>query len=715
MKKICTILFTLIITGIGSGQQENVEAVSDGIERSNQSVSERNMELIFVKLRASTTNDSYSTDVYFNSNATLGFDLGYDASLFGAIPAFVLYSELVEDNEGLPLALQAVNTTHISGVSIPLGVSAYQGQLLTFSIIQSTLPPSIEIYLDDTVANTSTLLNNSNYTITPATALSGSGRFFLRTSTPSVTYTYTDAIWSPEDPTGIANATDDIIVASGDLTLSSDLNVNTVTVNPGASLTIDLDVTLTVNNGLTLESNSTSYSSLIRNGSVVGPLSYERHININGSGSTGSNDLVSAPFTGQPFNEFAAANPNILSNTEGTLFLFGPFDKNMGAYVTYANTETATLNPGVGYRAASDNNGSFTFTGTDNNTEVAIDIRNSGPNNEEWNLVGNPYPAYLNVQQFLLNDVGGVANFQLFDAPTAAIYGYDGSALNGWTIYNLATTNASTVITPGQGFFVSANAASTDLYDLMFTPEMRSAGTTDDFIVGRNSELTFLKLKLNSTTNTYSTDFYFNSNASSGFDLGYDAANFGTIPDFAIYSQLVENNIGDAIALQTLNASDVLDITIPLGVNAIQGEQITFSIADSTLPTSINVYLIDVVANTSTLLNNSDYIFTPTTALSGTGRFFLRTSENALSITNNSLDTLTVFALHTSNEIVVRGSLEINTVLNLYDIQGRTVITTELDTTSFENRIDVTALGSGVYIIHLDNKTHQKTQKIVIN
>ena len=724
MKQIYTSLVVfLLLSGMSFSQQiiHNVDSNNSAIhtdfdETSNDVVTEQNTELVYMTLRANTSNASYSTDVFFNANATLGFDLGYDASFFGALPEFVIFSELVEDNTGLPLVLQAVNSNDVFGVSIPIGVNANQGQQITFALTNSTLPDSINIFLDDTTENTSTLLNTSNYVITPTTNLSGTGRFFLRTSLPSVTYTYTDGVWTPNNPIGIATAIDDIIVASGDLTLASDLSVNTVTVNPGTSLTINSDVTLTANNGLQLKSNSTSYSSLIRNGSVNGTLSYERHVNINGSGSTGSNDLISAPFTGQPFNAFAAANSNILSNTENTLYLFGPFDKATGTYLTYSNTETATLEPGVGYRAASNDNNTFTFVGLDNLNDVSIDIVNSGPNNAEWNLIGNPYPAYLNVQQFLLHDVGGVANFQLFDAPTAAIYGYDGSALNGWTIYNLATITASTVIAPGQGFFVSADATNSSLYNLEFTPEMRSAGTSDDFIVGRNSQLTYLKLNLNTTAESFSTDFYFNTNASAGFDLGYDAQVWGgVVPEFGIYSHLVEDNAGLSIALQTLNISDLADTSIPLGIHANQGEQLTFSIANSTLPESVNIYLDDVVANTSTLLNNSDYVMTPNTNLSGTGRFFLRTSEDALSTFENNLSKLTIYAINNSNDIVVNGRLENHTQLDLHTIQGRLVMRVKLDNAVLQNHIDVSSLQKGVYIVNIYNNTQQKTQKVIIN
>ena len=527
-----------------------------------------------------------------------------------------------------------------------------------------------------------------------------------------ITYTFNDT-WSPNNPNGSATAGDDIVITSGNAIINTNLSVNSVTVNAGAGLTVDSGVTLTTSNGLDLESNSTSYSSLILNGTITGTITYERHVNINGSGATGSNDLISAPLTGQTFSDFVNDNPNIFNN--GTLYLFGPLEKATGTYVTWTGTETATLNPGVGYRAASDDNNSFTFTGTANNTTITNDIENAGTNNAEWNLVGNPYPSYLNVQQFLTHDLGGVTNIQLFDAPTAGIYGYDGSALNGWTVYNLANTTLSTVIAPGQGFLVSADATNAPLYDLEFTPAMRSTGTGDDFIAGRNAELIYLKLKASTSNNSYQTDFYFNNNSSLGFDLGYDAKIWGNAThDFAIYSHLAQDNNGTPITLQSLPVSNLTDVSIPLGVNANQGEQLTFSIADMTLPASINVYLDDVVANTSTLLNSSDYIITPTTTLSGTGRFFLRTSEDALSTVDNSFDRLNIFALNTSKELVVSGQLQKNTTLNLYDIQGRLVLSTKLDTTTLQNRINTSSLSGGVYIVNVSNTTQQKSQKVII-
>lgn len=126
------------------------------------------------------------------------------------------------------------------------------------------------------------------------------------------------------------------------------------------------------------------------------------------------------------------------------------------------------------------------------------------------------------------------------------------------------------------------------------------------------------------------------------------------------------------------------------------------------------IYLDDTVAGTSTLLNTTDYVFTPSVNLTGTGRFFLRVFDETLSTTENRIETLDVFAVNNTKEIVVKGQLSEDTLLNLYDIQGRSVLSTQLDHSSISNRVDVSALNGGVYIINIENETQSVIQKIIL-
>lgn len=183
------------------------------------------------------------------------------------------------------------------------------------------------------------------------------------------------------------------------------------------------------------------------------------------------------------------------------------------------------------------------------------------------------------------------------------------------------------------------------------TSEILNGASPNFYFVSYHESITDAENGTNQLPNSINsiTDFYFNPNASQGLDLGYDAEVF---ENANLYSHLIEDNTGKQIALQALNSTDVSNVSIPLGVSANQGEQIRFSISESTLPDSVLVFLDDVLANTSTLLNDGDYVITPTTDLSGTGRFYLRTSEEALSTAENSFDTLNIFALNSSKEII---------------------------------------------------------------
>lgn len=539
----------------------------------------------------------------------------------------------------------------------------------------------------------------------------------------AVNYTFDGTTWSPSDPNGVSTINSDIEIMSGNAVINASTSCNTMLVHAGAGLTVNATATLTVTNGLTLASNSTSYASLILDGTISGTMTYKRHVNAF-TGSTG-NDLIAPPLTGEAFNDFATANPNIYENPNDTnQKLFGPFDKTTGTYLNYNSTDTNTFSAGVGYRAARDasedttHGTTFDFTGTAENGSVAIYIDNSGPQFEIWNLIGNPYPSYLDVQGFLNHEVAsGITNIDLFASGSKAIYGYDGDASDGWTIYNLANTTANTLITPGQGFFVSADPTLVNTHNVEFTPAMRSTGTTDDFIAGRNSDLVYLKLNLSTNHNSYTTDFYFNANASEGLDEGYDASIWSGIPpNFSVYSQLVQDNTGQAIALQALHTSYLDDISIPLGVNANQGEAITFTISDYVLPESVNVYLEDLVLSTVTLLSAADYSIVPTTNVLGTGRFFLRFTTHNLSTPTNQRHNLNIYALNASKEILISGIMYDATSVEIYDIQGRKIRTRQLDANSTENRMDVSTFSPGIYVVCVKNdRTRVLTKKVILH
>lgn len=517
---------------------------------------------------------------------------------------------------------------------------------------------------------------------------------------------YDNAAWNqvPTPETGLKNA---LVRASEAVDFNSNINLLSLRVQEDADVSIDAGTTLNIPN-TTMESTGTTYSSLISDGAIIGDVTYKRHVNT--SQTVGGNDLVTPPVIGQGFADFLSHNDNIISNSDDTLYLFGPFDKPSGSYVTYANTETAILNPGLGYRAATTDNETLSFTGTIHQGVVNQPVFNIGPAYAEWNLIGNPYPSYLNVQDFLTNPT----NLGALDAMNVGIYGYDGDASDGWVIYNLNTTDANTVMTPGQGFFVAVdNDASVE-----FTPNMRRHGNSDDFIPGRNLITNqYIQLQLSNGNRDYKTDFYFNNNSTPGLDPGYDAAMFGqSAGAFAIYSRLVEGDQNFDLAIQSLPLDFLSNGEIPLGVNAAQGQRLTLEMNVSNIEAGVEVYFEDRLENTFTLLNSGPYVLTPMVDLVGTGRFYLHYSKDTLGQNNPSQNALRIYKSSNSQTIVIAGILPASTEAELYDVNARRVQGKKLSTATEHNTMDVSALQSGVYILRLMSSSgFTQTKKILID
>jgi hypothetical protein len=107
-------------------------------------------------------------------------------------------------------------------------------------------------------------------------------------------------------------------------------------------------------------------------------------------------------------------------------------------------------------------------------------------------------------------------------------------------------------------------------------------------------------------------------------------------------------------------------------------------------------------------------VLTPSTALSGTGRFYLRVANSTLSTVDHTLDQLSIYTNKADKTIVIAGQLLEPTTASVYDVQGRLVSTTQLQTTLRSQTIDVSQLNDGIYVVKLHNAAQNKTQKVII-
>lgn len=512
----------------------------------------------------------------------------------------------------------------------------------------------------------------------------------------------------------------------------------TMEIAPDGAVTVE---TL-INDGLVeFQSSSSRYSSLIANSiEGNGRGRYHRFVNQAGSGATSNNDLVSTPLVGQTFGDFAAENDNLLSHpTIPTQKGFGPFNKTTAEYQNYDTAINANtlLEIGVGYRTGAKRDGNLTgapfiYTGTISTSDISVPIANTSDDFGRWNLIGNPYPSYIAMRELILLNILQFDESENYDG----IYAYNGnpedSQINSekWETHNLASTQdgGRQSMAPGQGFYVSSKTGG-GLFT--FSADLRVPEFGDDFIEGRPAapiENASLRLTITNNTNSTFTDIYFNNESTLDHDRGYDSAQIGN-PPFSIFSKLVEDSTNRDVPLviQSLPYSILeTEVSVPIGIKANEGEQITISAIDtpgpSPLPESVEVYFEDIVAQTSTLLDTSTlphshhHIFTPSTKLTGKmGRFFLRFTNKSLSTNNPDFDALVIYSPLNTGNLIVRGHVNEATKLEVFDLNGRLVQNFTVQPYQAENRFEVSKFASGIYIVKLNNKTQSRIKKIQIN
>ena len=136
-------------------------------------------------LSINKNNSNYFTEIYFNENGTDLVDGGYDTRTFPSA-SNAIYTRLLEGDEGTNLAIQTLNFEEVNNKVIPLGINSEAGTEATISISEHTTNPSTYVYLEDAMEGTFTNLKETDFVITPDSDLQGVGRFFIHTSSTTM-------------------------------------------------------------------------------------------------------------------------------------------------------------------------------------------------------------------------------------------------------------------------------------------------------------------------------------------------------------------------------------------------------------------------------------------------------------------------------------------------------------------------------------------------
>jgi hypothetical protein len=518
-------------------------------------------------------------------------------------------------------------------------------------------------------------------------------------------------------------ATDDVVipggltnypVISGITALTANLTINvggTFTIDPDGALTVDGDLNIVdFNDLLTINSNASNSGSLIVTGSSIGVgfFAYNRHIPLSSNWfltSLAFGEQLSVVFLSQ--NNLAIASGGFPINTaSGRNRGIGFYDNGDAPDPWTYVRETVggrgaqpsflpNISAGEGFAIRLTASGTLYMEGYALEGSVSKSVtRNAGVNS--FNLLGNPYPAYLNSPAF------ATANTGILQEETVWVSnGSSYSTHNGADPIELA---------PGQGFFVKVNASGS----VNFTRSNQSHQSNDNF--GKQEARPTFELFLENSTEKKSTKVFYIENKTTGFDNGYDSSMFeDSNSNISLYTELVTNNQGEKLAIQTLPNGNIENYVVPLGVKAVADNEITFSISASNFNEDIKIFLEDRFTNTFTRLDesNTTYNVTLESNLDGVGRFYVHTTQAALSIdSNQALSGVQVYKMN--DNLRITGLTQGNANVLMYNVLGKEVLSTSFSAKGTNDISIPHNISNGVYFVKLETTDGILNKKIIL-
>ena len=491
-----------------------------------------------------------------------------------------------------------------------------------------------------------------------------------------------------------------------------------VTINSGSLFTLSAGKFLTVNNslsnneglsGLRLKSDENASASVISTSTGV-LATVEKYLKAD------KWYIVSSPVSGQTISGFLANNDSIPH---------GPGIRGMTIYAEslgswgsfFSNSEAGSLDPGEGYLVRTSLDTLIYFEGSLNN--IAVNSFPISRNTSGWNSIGNPFSSSIMISESAdpVNNFITV-NSNEFDSEHVAVYvwdeqsGYLNKNRNDFVALNLLSDTAH--LKPGQGFMVKASAGGGSLD---FSTAMRDHHNQTAFSKksGRKSPKSQVKLTISDEENTATTKIYFVQNATAGLDPGYDAGLFGGLKDFKLYTQLAGGGTDTKFMIQALPDIIPARFSIPVGIECDGNSSIRFTAQSIALPEGMEIILEDKQRKIFTDLKpaGSFYKRDFPDGSYGTGNFVLH-SYDPRSLDSEVTDYSQLKIYEANKSLIIKGKVEENTFLRIYDLLGHEV-QQEILQNDLVNTINVSQLKKSIYIIQIIGRENSYSQKLFIN
>lgn len=476
--------------------------------------------------------------------------------------------------------------------------------------------------------------------------------------------------WTNNSPTSTKKA-----ILENDYTMTSNNTINTCE----CEITNGVTLTITGNKFLKVENN------IINNGTIIveddgSLLQVSPTATISGSGNIIVKRKTSQLISKNVFTYWSSPIKNASLQQVAVANNYYSFDTSLNPKWR-AETKNTIMNSGVGYIAKGPVTGTYPlqhtaiFNGSElNNGTINVPLKysNNGNNDDDWNLVGNPYPSSINAARLISSNsnLGGTLYFWTHktDASATAFSQNDYVSWNGTgAVGNCSGCVLPTgIIASGQGFFVQATGAG----NMSFTNTMRVNTSTNFYKTPNNNKD---RIWLNVTKQGVFSQLLigFINGATDGIDRLYDGLKLEG--NNASFYSIIEDKPFSIQGLPKLEEGDAQEI--PLGIKVASRGKYTISI-DNLEGEVLNKSTIELLDNKEDKVYNlkeKSHEFFIEESGTFNNRFVLLVNRRKALSVNNVIAENSLEIIEHDNKIVIKSNKNIESV-NIYNILGKKLV-----------------------------------------
>jgi len=513
-----------------------------------------------------------------------------------------------------------------------------------------------------------------------------------------------------------------VTVASGGvLTINGDATVYSISIARGGKVTNNSGSTLTATN-FSINSDASGTGTYVDNGTtnITGIASVQQYM------TAGRNWYISSPV--------ASASSSILP--AGTLWKYNEPNTgvtgNPGSAIWDYVSTPETMGVMTGYIFKPTSTATVTFNGGALNTgdkTITVYRTENGQAKRGFNLVGNPYPSYINWMSAI--DVNNTGTTNLLTSiwyrtqNTASTPGYVFDTYNetgGVGTNNNQIGAVTGLIPPMQSFWVRVKSTGSNTSGtLKFSNLMRAHKdvSTNNFRApsAKNATQQVLRLQISNGTNNDETIILFNSGASNSYD-DFDSPKMtnGSASMPEIYTLLgTEQMVVNGMSSISYNTE------LPIGFTTGQSNSFTIKASEfKNFEPETEIILKDYQNPANlvewNLTDGSAYTFASDVAATS-NRFTLMFKSPSITTSMNSTDSnfdkISV-SQNGNNQIIVNynGNLNSQNTVSVYNAIGQKLATKQLKSTITE--FDNTFV-PGVYLVTVVNAGKTATKRVIID